>query len=206
MKNPQIIYEDKYLVVISKPEGLYSTSTGNPKNPFIGGLFPGFFLTHRLDADTSGLLILAKSKQVAEKITQQFKNREVHKTYMGVSKKKIENPFQDTWKDKLQKTKKGRMKVVEGDGLTAITEVEGLPIKLGTLLIFKPLTGRTHQLRIQSKHHGFPLLGDKLYGKEPYKRLMLHAFKISFKHPYQSRVLTLKDKLPEEFNRFLNCG
>ena len=207
LPKPKILFQDHHYMAISKPTGLYSWTTGNPKNITVGQVFPQYLLTHRLDADTSGVLLLAKTPRAASEMAHQFEKRTVEKTYMAISATPCEKEHFEKWQDFLIKGRKGRMKVSSDNGLTAVTEVHLIPLKLGSLLILKPKTGRTHQLRVQSQFHGYPILGDKIYGKKyPYKRLMLHAASLSFFHPIERKEVLVKDNLPEEFRKFLRNG
>ncbi len=199
----QILFQDRHYIAISKPSGIYSWATGNPKNVTVGQMLPQYLLTHRLDADTSGVLLLAKNPRAASEMAYQFKQRTIEKTYMAISAIQCEKEHFEKWHNFLVKGRKGKIKVATDNGLTAVTEVHLIPLKKGSLLILKPKTGRTHQLRVQAAFHGYPILGDKIYAKKhPYKRLMLHASSLNFFHPIDRKEVFVKDSLPREFHFF----
>ncbi len=193
--NIPIIYEDNFLLIVNKPSGLLTVPT--PKNEkrtltSILGLYP----CHRLDRDTSGLIIYAKTKPIQEKMMEEFRQRLVKKTYIafvrgiscnqqGVIKDRIDGMFAQTC-----------YKVIEKRRDFAILEV-------------RPLTGRTNQIRIHLKSIGHPILGESKYAfrrdfKIKAKRLCLHAAKLEFKHPVNKKILRLCVDLPEELQEFLH--
>ena len=201
----KILYEDKDILALSKPVNLHCRSTGNPENITVMELFPQLKMAHRLDSKTSGILIGGKNSKAAALLIEQFRKREIQKIYIAFSPQKIPSQAENLWKDKLIKARKGRMKISNREGLTAITFVFMTPLKNGTLLFLKPQTGRTHQLRVQSLHHGLPILGDTLYAKKfPYSRMMLHSYFLSFFHPLKLKRIEIFDSLPEDFFRLVS--
>lgn len=196
---PEILYEDDDLIIFDKPSGLEC----EPRN------FPQLHLVHRLDKMTSGVLIVAKNVKTREALEQLFEEREVHKQYLaivdGVVKEKegkidnflaVKSSFsgQKIW---------GRTQ--PGKGKRAITYWKRLKVgKACTLVLCEPLTGRTHQLRVHLSEMGHPILGDILYAKkficqDKPKRLLLHASKISFIHPWTKKNITIEAPIPKEF-------
>ena len=192
--NIPIIYEDEWLLVADKPSGLLTVPT--PKNEkrtltSILNLYP----CHRLDRETSGLIIYAKNKNIQQKMMDEFRARRVKKAYLafvrglpyknqGEIKNRIEGLNAET-----------RYKVIEKRGDFAILEVN-------------PLTGRTNQIRIHLKQIGHPVLGETKYAfrrdfKIKAKRLMLHAAGLEFRHPASGKLLQLKSGLPDDFKQFL---
>jgi len=201
---PPVLYEDRYFLAISKPCGVYCTSTGNPDNQTVKNLFPEYYLAHRLDAATSGVLLLAKTSEACHKISTLFRQREINKFYLAISDVVTHHEHSQTWKDKIEKGRKGKMRRAEESGLTAISEAKILPYKNKSILLLRPKTGRTHQIRIQSQLHDYPILGDTIYAKRhPHSRLMLHAYEMSFPHPYTSKNICIKSSAPKEFEKFL---
>lgn len=204
MKNNKIkiLYEDGDILALSKPVNIHCRSTGNPDNTTVMELFPQLKMAHRLDSKTSGVLIGGKNSRAAALLIEQFRKREIQKIYIAFSSQKITSQAENMWKNKLVKARKGRMKISNHGGLTAITFAAMFPVKNGTLLFLKPLTGRTHQLRVQTLHHGLPILGDTLYAKKfPHPRMMLHSFYLSFFHPLKLKRIEVFDPLPEDFFR-----
>ena len=193
--NIPIVYEDDFLLVVDKPTGLLTVPT--PKNEkrtltSILNLYP----CHRLDRDTSGLIIYAKTKPIQHKIIEEFRQRLVKKTYIafvqgipgdqqGIIKNRIDGMFAQTC-----------YKVIEKRRDFAIVEVT-------------PLTGRTNQIRIHFKSIGHPILGESKYAfrrdfKIKAKRLCLHAAKLEFRHPVSGDILKLECDLPEGLQEFLH--
>jgi tRNA pseudouridine32 synthase/23S rRNA pseudouridine746 synthase len=192
----EIIYQDQYLLLISKPTALLTLSGKHPLNKDSVHLrlvndFPTATMIHRLDFGTSGILVIALNKEVNAHIGKQFQMRSVVKTYTAIlhghlcdDEGCIELPIT---KDKpnfpLQK-------ICYATGKKAVTNyyvIERLQESVATRVMFKPLSGRTHQLRIHSNEIGHPILGCDLYANDEAffmaKRLMLHATSIEFDHP-----------------------
>lgn len=189
-----VIYEDAYLLVVEKPSGLLTVPTSKNEKRTLTSIL-GLYPCHRLDRDTSGLIIYAKNKAVQGKMAEEFKKRQVKKTYIafisgifgkkeGVIKNRIEGKFAQT-----------HYKVIENKSGFAIVEV-------------KPVTGRTNQIRIHFKSTGHPILGEDRFAfrrdfQIKAKRLMLHAGVLEFKHPITCKMLRLESSLPQAFVDFL---
>ncbi|MFT2089857.1 RluA family pseudouridine synthase [Paraglaciecola sp. 2405UD69-4] len=202
-ENITILYEDDYLLVIDKPSGLLSLSGKNPKNKDsvhyrLVQDYPKITLAHRLDFGTSGVMLLAKTKQVNANLTKQFQNKTVKKRYESIlagclqqNEGVIDLPIA---KDPALFP---RLKICQRSGKQAQSQFQVLE-RLGapsrTRVIFTPLTGRTHQLRIHSQALGHAILGCDLYGSEETQRmaprLLLHALDISICHPDTQRRVT----------------
>ncbi len=214
----KIIYEDNDIIVVVKPGGL---TTHPPQESYhktlinallylkkdlarINPLRPG--VVHRLDKETSGVMVLAKNSFSHRALSAQFKERRVRKEYYacvwGEVKKerfKIELPLSRDKKNRL------KMKVSLLGSKAALTEVKVVKRLQGaTLLLLKPLTGRMHQLRVHLKFLGFPIAGDKKYGvKDKCKGLLLHAHKLGFHHPRTEKYVEFTSPLPKRFNDFI---
>lgn len=205
---PQIIYEDAYLMIISKPSGLLSVpgkGNGDSVYDYIRRLRPeaeGPLILHRLDQATSGLMIIAKTKEVHELLQKQFVNREVKKRYKAILEKEIADkaghinlPLCPNPEDRP------RQMVHYEYGKTAETRYEVLKKSDGrTHITFYPHTGRTHQLRVHAAHpeglHA-PIKGDRLYGSEHTEgRLYLHADCIVFYHPVLHERMMIEINTP----------
>jgi len=195
VQKPEVVYEDEWLIVVNKPAGLLSVP-GKSEEPSVESLM-GAKAVHRLDQDTSGLLVLAKTAEVYKELQAYFQRRDILKRYEAVVKPNdgmsataslndendgiIELPLLPNPYDRP------RQMVNVEHGKSAITRYvirERRPN--GTVLVdFYPLTGRTHQLRVHAAHPeglNAPIVGDRLYGTAG-ERLMLHAAEISFVHP-----------------------
>ena len=221
----EIIYEDSDIIVVNKPKGMVvHPANGNPDGTLVnaimaickdslsgigGEIRPG--IVHRIDKDTSGLLIVAKNDNAHVKMSEQIKNHEVKKTYIalvrGVFKENeatIDMPIGRSTSDRK------KMAVTYKNSKNAITHVKVLARYNGFTHIELTLeTGRTHQIRVHMAQLGHPVAGDIVYGpaKNPIKSLngqCLHAYYISFEHPRDKRIITVETELPEYFQKFLD--
>lgn len=205
----EILFEDEYLLAINKPSGLLSLSGKNPLNKDsvhyrLVRQHPDIRLIHRLDFGTSGIMLLAKNKVVNANLTKQFQARTVIKRYVSIlahemlnSEGVIDLPIV---KDRLLFP---RLKICHQDGKSAQSHyrvIEKLHKPARTRVIFTPLTGRTHQLRLHSQAIGHSILGCDLYGTQVTQamstRLLLHALDISFSHPQSQKRMTLTSPCP----------
>ncbi len=205
-----IIFEDENLVVINKPSGV-ATQGGSGIKISVDDFLTEkkWQLVHRLDKDTSGILLIAKNAKSAEFLTDSFRSKAVKKTYLALVRgipKKSEGVINIPLRKKLL----GKNEKVSPDfeeGKEAITEFKILKtFKDYSLLELRPLTGRTHQLRVHCKELGHPILNDVKYGgaeilrKDVSNRLCLHAYKIQIQDSSQ-KTLEIKTDLPD----FMNC-
>ncbi|MDD6892303.1 MAG: pseudouridine synthase [Bacteroidales bacterium] len=196
-----IVYEDEWIVVVNKPAGLLSVPGKEQEDSVLARLrqrYPtatGPLLVHRLDMDTSGLLLAAKTKAVHEALQQQFEARQVTKRYtalldgiLPMEEGDIRLPLAPDWLDRP------RQKVDPLQGKPALTHYRIRERRDGqTLVDLFPHTGRTHQLRVHAAHVdglNAPIVGDPLYGR-PAKRLCLHAAELTFTHPVTKKKLRL---------------
>ncbi len=215
----EIVYQDEDLAVINKPQGLVvhpcsSTKSGTLVNGLLfkikdlsginGELRPG--IVHRLDKDTSGLLLIAKNDMAHVSLAEQIKNKTCHRNYLALLEG---NPKDDTGRIEtyIKRDPKDRKKMsVQSSGRVAITDYKVLKRFEKTCLVeFMLQTGRTHQIRVHAKHLNHPVVGDKLYGHEV-KGLngqLLHAYKISFTHPRTQQEMTFEVNLPDYFEEYL---
>lgn len=194
-----ILFEDEYLMVYAKPTRITSEDLAKKFQ---------LDLVHRLDRDTTGILIFAKDASTREALEKLFREREVEKSYLAIvhghcffEQKKVQN--------RLILVKKLPGKVIWGVGKTgplAITEITTLKRgKEHSYLRLHPKTGRTHQLRIQLSHLGYPIVGDVDYGKKESwdRRTLLHAHEVTFMHPYTKEKVYINAPLPSDFKREL---
>jgi tRNA pseudouridine32 synthase/23S rRNA pseudouridine746 synthase len=187
-QKPEIIYEDDYLMVVNKPAGLLSVP-GKGEEPSVESLM-GAKPVHRLDQDTSGLLVLAKTPEVYKELQSYFQRRDILKRYEAILQSPISNLQSEGMIDLPllpNPYDRPRQMVDREHGKVAITKyVIRERRDDGTVLVdFYPLTGRTHQLRVHAAHPeglNAPIVGDRLYGTAG-ERLMLHAAEIAFVHP-----------------------
>ena len=216
-----IIYEDSDLLVIDKPAGLAvhpapGTPSGTLANAVLhylpslaadaDSLRPG--IVHRLDKDTSGLIIVAKNRTAQANLSDQFKNRTVKKTYITLVKGKL-TPEKGIIEADIGRDPKNRQRmavVAEGEGRDARTEYKVIRYyDNNTLLEIHPETGRTHQIRVHLAAIGYPVVGDATYGTttKHVTRQFLHAGKIGFNLPSTGKWVEFESPLPQDLQRAL---
>ena len=219
--NLPVVFEDAALIVIDKPSGIAVHGGSGVSYGVIESLraerpLAKFLeLAHRLDRDTSGLLLVSKKRSALVELHRMFRDGEVDKAYLAVVKGSWDRKETEI-RESLHKyvNAQGERRVsVQEDGKTAVTKVK--PIKTAaeaSLLELRLMTGRTHQIRVHLAHAGHPVLGDDKYGdfplnralaKEGVKRLFLHAFRLSLRHPLQGEKLSFESKLPPEMAGFV---
>ena len=181
----KMVYEDDVFVVVNKPSGLLSV----PGKEFLPSVesITGCLSVHRLDQDTSGLLVLAKSLAVQAELRRQFEQREVQKRYEAILEREMPVGEEGEIRLPLRPDIENRPRQIVdmAHGKSALTRYKVIGNADGHAhLQLVPHTGRTHQLRVHcAEAFGNPILGDRLYGREVASRLMLHAGELSFTHP-----------------------
>jgi len=213
----EILAEDDDLIVVNKPSGLVvHPGAGHAQGTLVNALLQGRELApvsgaperpgivHRLDRDTSGVMVVAKTELAYRSLVAQFKHREVSKRYLAC----VRGAFSEEeglieaaiGRDPHQRQ---RMKVVAQRGKPAVTEFKVLRRRPErTLLEVHPLSGRTHQIRVHLSSIGHPILGDRLYGGgagAAAPRLMLHAWQLELWHPRSGRRVCWTASPPAEF-------
>lgn len=217
-----IIYEDSDIIVVNKPKGMVvHPANGNPDGTLanaimaickdslsgIGGeIRPG--IVHRLDKDTSGLLIVAKNDKAHVNMSEQIKNHEVKKTYIALVRG-IVKENEATIDMPIGRSRSDRKKMaVDKNGRNAVTHIKVLKrYDKYTLLEINIETGRTHQIRVHLSHIGYPIIGDYIYsnGKNEFGVIgqCLHAKCLEFKHPVTGKEMKLEAPLPDYFENIL---
>ncbi len=206
-----IVYEDEHLIVVNKPSGLLVVPTPKGETNTLTdllnqeldrrGLLAGAYPCHRIDRETSGLVIYAKGKAVQRDMMEQFKRHLVKKTYItfahGIMRKDSETLKGNVYSKKKRKTELmiTKYKVIERRRDFTIVEVE-------------PFTGRTNQIRIHFKALGHPLVGESVYAfrkdfKLKFKRTALHAKAIEFNHPVTGKRMSFDLPLPDDMANFI---
>lgn len=214
-----IVYEDEYLMVINKDSGVVvHPGAGNNNNTLINGLLyynktlskgeefrPG--VVHRLDKDTSGLMIIAKDDKAHELLADDFKNKRIHREYIALldgvfpqEKAVIDAPIgrSKQYFDKMEVCK---------DGKKAITNLEVIKkYKDYTLVRLVLETGRTHQIRVHLAYIGYPVHNDPVYSNKSCTDFgqFLHSAYLRFKHPITGELLEFNSDLPKEFQDFID--
>jgi 23S rRNA pseudouridine1911/1915/1917 synthase len=220
----EVLYEDEEILVVNKPAGLVvHPGAGVKTGTLVQGLLfhypeiasvgppdrPG--IVHRLDKETSGLMVVARTQQAYQSLRQQFEDRRVKKIYLALAagrfkdkKGMIDLPLgRDVHhREKISvRTRKPRPAITHYEVLEEFRET--------SFLALSPVTGRTHQLRVHLSATGHPLAGDNRYGRRRkkksnrYPRLFLHAWRLSFQHPSSGRELVFECPLPVELNEVL---
>ncbi len=216
-----IVYEDSDIAVINKQAGLvvhpaHGHYSGTLVNAILyhikdlsginGEIRPG--IVHRLDKDTSGLIVIAKNDKVHTALTEMFQEKKIRKTYLAILKGKL-NKSEGKIVTQIGRDKNDRKKMTVIDDITkgknAITNYKVVSQNnLFTLVKVNIETGRTHQIRVHMRHLGYPILGDSVYGrKDNEKRQMLHAYKLEFLHPVTGYQMEFTGEIPEDFQKAL---
>lgn len=223
-----ILYEDEFLTAINKPAGMVvHPAPGQWHGTVVNALLsrwgqgevkelrPG--IVHRLDKDTSGVLLVAKDHQTLERLAQQFKERQVHKTYMAVVAGRFSVPAGEITLpigrhpvDRKKMSTHARRSRAAVSRYRVIAESDGV-----TLVRLFPETGRTHQLRVHLAAIGHPIVGDSVYGSQKavrdlsevstFPRQALHAESIRFRHPVSGELLSIHAPYPTDFARLLTA-
>ena len=196
----EILHQDESILLINKPSGLLSLSGKNPLNKDsvhfrLKQKFPEASMVHRLDFGTSGIMLVALGKSVNANLTKQFQNRSVLKTYVGILNGHLIND-QGCINAPIAKDKQNfpLLRICHESGKQALSRYQVLERLQGPIrsrVLFTPVTGRTHQLRIHSSELGHPILGCDLYGTKQTQamasRLLLHALTLEFDHPVSGK-------------------
>ncbi|MBU4314580.1 MAG: RluA family pseudouridine synthase [Actinobacteria bacterium] len=225
--NLRVVYEDQYLLVISKKSGVLTHPVpGFSKDTIVNALLYHYDklsnlsgkdragIVHRLDKDTSGLLIIARDDNTHRLLSEKFKEREIKKTYTALvwgsfseSKGEIILPIGRSRMDRK------KMSISIDRGRDAVTRFEVKEeFENSTLLDIHPETGRTHQIRVHLSYIGHPIIGDAIYGSAESKKMaeelgigrqFLHAKRLEFTHPVTGKQIVLEDKLEDDLLRCL---
>lgn len=213
----KVIYEDDEIIVIDKPSGLLTIASDKEKRHTAYRLVnehvqssnknARVFIVHRLDQDTSGVVMFAKSHELANAFQQEWNNIVAKRGYYAIIKG---SPAEEKGviKSFLYKSKSNEMYSGHRTKTGKFAETHYEVIKKGetySLVDINILTGRKNQIRVHLKDLGFPLVGDKKYGgeKSPIQRLCLHAYELNVMHPFTKKILVFKAKTPKEFEILL---
>jgi len=219
-----IVYQDEHIVIINKkPDMVIHPAAGHHSGTLVNAIMyhikdlstisgvirPG--IVHRLDKNTSGLIIVAKTNEAHLKLTEMFKDKTIKKTYLAICKGNLKNK-EDRIENQIGRDSKDRKKmtVVRDNGRTAITNYKVIDeVEYFSLLEIDLETGRTHQIRVHMRYLNHSILGDDVYGKPSKKanRQMLHAYKLEFDHPVTGEKIQVVGPLPEDFKKVMkNLG
>ncbi len=218
----EVLYEDNHCLAVNKPAGLLSQAdqTGDPSlvdwardylrarynkpgNVYVGPV-------HRLDRPTSGVVLLARTSKAAGRLAQQFRGGSVEKVYWAIVERQPDPP-EGVWTDVLDKDRaRNQVRVLdapEGDAREACVAYRVLRSGRGRCkLELRPLTGRSHQLRVQLASRGLPIIGDRKYGSahvleaaDGHRRIALHARELSFRHPTRGEAISVVAPVPADW-------
>ena len=217
-----IVYEDDDIIIINKPSGMVvHPGNGNYTNTLVNGLMyytnklsdingeirPG--IVHRIDKDTSGLIIIAKNNKTHEILSNYFKNKTITRTYIALIKGEL-NSDSATIDAPIGRSDKDRKKmaVTNKNSKNAVTHLKVLKRYKGyTLVKLKLDTGRTHQIRVHMEYIGHPIYNDPVYTNDKCSEFgqFLHSYSMEFMHPITKEKMYFECELPEYFSDFLKC-
>jgi len=216
-----VLFSDAHLVAVDKPPGLVSGPTRDKRREHAERIVKRMFdggvrLLHRLDRDTSGVLLLGRSTEATRALFDAFKKRRVDKLYLAIAAGRTEPEFRDVCH--LRELGNSRVAVVRSGGVKAETQFTTvLSDKKFSLVAARPKTGRMHQIRAQLARLGHPIAGDALYGGAhavgggegkhglTVARQMLHSWRTGFVHPVTGEQLEITSPLPEDFKAVLTA-
>ncbi len=226
LKHPKlkIVFEDKYLIVVEKGAGLLTIATPRERqktaysilSEYVKQKSPGnkIFVVHRLDRETSGLLLFAKTPEVQSLMQDNWRFAVSQRKYVAVLEGELktgDGTGQGTVTSYLWESKAFIVYASQNpeDGVKAVTHYKVLQTGMGCSLVeFKLDTGRKNQIRVQMNSIGYPVLGDLKYGghKSAMNRMALHACVLSFTHPVTGEAMSFESKIPEEFLAAVKTG
>jgi len=217
----EILFEDEHLICINKPADMVvHPAPGHFENTFVNALLhhcrslplqdlrPG--IVHRLDRYTSGVLVAAKTLDTHQKLIKAFSTRKIHKEYLAIT---VGSPGNQSVDAPIGRHPVRRKEMtILATGREALTHIETLASRGDFSLVrARPITGRTHQIRVHLKHLKTPVLGDSVYGPEKLSRKLridrqlLHAHRIIFTHPIQDNELEITAPPPEDFQKWVEA-
>ena len=208
-----ILYEDQDLVVILKPVGLLSVATAFEKGETVHALLKAHyrprkvFVVHRLDQDTSGVMVFALNQEANDQMKALFEVHAIERSYTAIVEGQLLSPA-GTWQSYQYEDSQYMIHETddENQGRLAITHYQTVAAtKRYSWLQLRLETGRKNQIRVHCQSAGHPVVGDKKYGAQtsPLKRLCLHAHLLAFKHPFTKKYLRFEAPVPEEFYRLI---
>lgn len=211
----KILYEDNHLIAINKPSGLLSVATDRERDVTAyrlvkehlayGNRRAQLFVLHRLDRDTSGILLFAKNRNTQEALQSNWNEAVTERGYMAIVEGLPDKP-EDELRSFISENRAMVVYQSKGDqGKLAITKYKVTKFQRDySLLKINILTGRKNQIRVQLSSIGHPIAGDKKYGAKsnPIGRLALHADRLSFRHPVSGETIKLRTPLPGRFHIF----
>jgi 23S rRNA pseudouridine1911/1915/1917 synthase len=209
----EVVYEDRDLLVIFKAAGILTYPVENERGESAIQLIRRYwksqrvrnehlYLIHRLDKETSGLLVFAKSSLARESLHRQFEEHSIIRCYLAITDRAPERSKGEI-RTRLGRNPRGK-RAVARFGKLAITRYEVLKSSRNrTLIRCELVTGRTHQIRIHLAHLGAPVVGDSIYGKGKAQRMALHAEALGFHHPRSHQAIVFRTSLPADLKKLI---
>lgn len=192
------LYQDEHIIIVNKPEGMKTHANEptelallNHVSAYVGSTC---YVVHRLDKETSGAVLFAKNPFILPILNRLLENKEISREYWALVQGTFQKKHQ-IYTDKIGRNRHDRRKrlVDHKNGQYAETQVTKLKeIGNNTLVNCQLKTGRTHQIRVHLAHHGYPIIGDPLYNSQNTERLMLHAHRLTFTHPFTLEKLSIE--------------
>lgn len=219
----KVLFEDSYFVVLQKPPGVATTPSGDWESDTMvsrveryfairhGGQEPYVGVVHRLDRDTSGVMIFAKSPEVTRKLQEIWRAHDIGREYLAIVMDKPAREQTTCRREVVETGERRRRLARHGEtGQSAITHVELVEVfsRRGSMVRCVPETGRTHQIRLHLASIGCPVFGDEMYGKSARNdqvqppRLCLHAARLHFRHPITGEQMEFDTQLPDDMAHF----
>lgn len=209
-----LLYEDNHLVVIDKPAGLLSVSTAFEEKETAHALIKAhyyprkIYVVHRIDQDTSGVMLFALSEPAYEKFKQMFEHHQMERTYTAVVEGRMKEAS-GKWESYLYEDSNYHVRSIEDPekGRVAITHFSIIQqSNRYTILQLQLETGRKNQIRVHCSDAGYPIVGDKKYGavSNPIQRLCLHANLLAFQHPITKKQMHFESPLPVHFQKLIS--
>jgi 23S rRNA pseudouridine1911/1915/1917 synthase len=218
----EVIFEDEHLLVINKPVGLVvHPAPGNWRGTLLNGLLerdpkavllPRAGIVHRLDKDTSGLMVVARTRLVMDALVEKIAAREVNRLYLALGNRPWSGPKERDVSESIGRDPRNRLRMAvvsldNQNGKTAKTTFKLLQnCEQGCLVLCRLHTGRTHQIRVHMAHLGHPLVADSVYGgmqAAGMSRQALHAEQLAFEHPITGQAMHFVAPLPEDLKQAL---
>lgn len=218
-----VLYDDSHFVVIQKPPGVPTTPSGDWETDTVvsrvgryfairhGGQEPYVGVVHRLDMDTSGVMIFAKNPEVTRKLQETWRSHDIGREYLSIVMDSLPKESMTCRREVVETGERRRRLARPGEkGQEAVTHIELVEVlsRRGSLVRCIPETGRTHQIRLHLNSIGCPVFGDELYGRKVRNdqvkppRLCLHAARLHFKHPVTGEAMEFDTQLPDDMAHF----
>lgn len=210
----EVLFDDAHIVVINKPEGLLSVATDFDQENTVHAVLKDYYhnrkvyVVHRLDQDTSGLMLFAFNEETYETLKKMFETHSIERRYCAIAEEHFDEK-EGTWESYLYEDANYFVKSTDDhiNGKKAITHYKVVGrSKRYTMLDLILETGRKNQIRVHASEAGHPIVGDKKYGAatNTIRRLCLHAYNLSFKHPQAGKVLSFRSPIPDKFYQLVN--